>query len=456
MRRYVDDIKNLLGLEMRKDGIKQYLESRGIPADDVNAIKEHVKTSVDVAALLKDAYKSLVDNLSSFEDVQREFIKRLTEGKSSSPINKEGEKDEHYSISILKRERKAVSQVGKFIEIWPSILDVPEKVLIARYYDLVDAGVDGIHIDVIHPSFVKDAKVVDLLSKIQAIKSLREIRNIPLHTHLMTKDLSPDALLPYIKETSSLTFHIEATDEPLVVIKRIKDLAYANGTKNMKVGIAINPETPIESIFGVLEHIDLVIVMTVKPGKGGQEFRRPVLMKIKDLRKEIKRQKLDVDIVADGGINWYYGKVAVEFGANILVAGGAIFGQIAETGATVHDAINAMRNAVGSYLRPLTLLQSKKIVEFIIKECQRYLTMNPKGELVHEYNSLFERYQTYHEMTLNYQRPPLPKYYHGLYTVPHYGKATGLSDDEIERMSNYVDYTFAKKAILPTETRSEE
>ena len=117
---------------------------------------------------------------------------------------------------------------------------------------------------------------------------------------------------------NSITFHIEAVKDPLNTIKEIKK-------SNTKVGLAIKPNTSLKELLNLLEYIDLVLIMTVEPGFGGQEFIYSQINKIKELKNEVTKRSADIDIQVDGGINKETGKECVNAGANILVAGSYIF-----------------------------------------------------------------------------------------------------------------------------------
>ena len=150
------------------------------------------------------------------------------------------------------------------------------------------------------------------------IKSLKKHSSILFDVHLM---ISP--VHKYINAYADagadiITIHPEATEDMNSSINKIKEL-------NKKVGISLNPETKVDIIIDHLDKIDLVLIMSVNPGFGGQKFMPEVLTKIKDLKKIQKDKKLNFDIEIDGGINFENSKIAIEAGANILVSGTTIF-----------------------------------------------------------------------------------------------------------------------------------
>ena len=201
----------------------------------------------------------------------------------------------------------------KKILISPSILAGDFSQLGKDIKKLENAGADMIHVDVMDGHFVPNITIGP-----PVIKSLRKYTDLPFDVHLM---ISP--VHKYIEDFSKagsdiITIHPEATENVKDSIDLIKSLG-------KKVGLSLNPDTPIDAIKKYLDQIDLVLVMTVYPGFGGQKFISKVLNKIKNLKNIKDENKFRFDIEVDGGVNFENNKLAIEAGANILVSGTTIF-----------------------------------------------------------------------------------------------------------------------------------
>ena len=201
----------------------------------------------------------------------------------------------------------------KKIQISPSILSADFSQLANEIKRLEDGGADMIHVDVMDGHFVPNLTIGP-----PVIKSLKKHSSIMFDVHLM---ISP--VHKYIEAYSDagadiITIHPEATENLSASISKIKDL-------KKKVGVSLNPKTEVNEIIDYLNQIDLVLIMSVNPGFGGQKFMPEVLEKIKQLKKIQKNKNIDFDIEIDGGINFENSKIAIEAGANILVSGTTIF-----------------------------------------------------------------------------------------------------------------------------------
>jgi ribulose-phosphate 3-epimerase len=201
----------------------------------------------------------------------------------------------------------------KKIQISPSILSADFSQLGNEIKRLEEGGADMIHVDVMDGHFVPNLTIGP-----PVIKALRKQCSIQFDVHLM---ISP--VHKYIEAYSNagadiITIHPEATDNLRESILKIKNL-------NKKVGVSLNPESKIDLIINYLDKIDLVLIMSVNPGFGGQKFMPEVLDKVKQLKKIQSEKNMNFDIEIDGGINFDNCQSAIEAGANILVSGTTVF-----------------------------------------------------------------------------------------------------------------------------------
>ena len=201
----------------------------------------------------------------------------------------------------------------KKIQISPSILAADFSQLGEEISRLEKGGADMIHVDVMDGHFVPNLTIGP-----PVIKALRNQSSLKFDVHLM---ISP--VHKYIDAYANagadiITIHPEATENLENSIKKIKE-------KNKKVGVSLNPESKIDLILDLLDQVDLVLIMSVNPGFGGQKFMPEVLDKIKELKKIREQKKLNFDIEIDGGINFDNCKSAIDAGANILVSGTTVF-----------------------------------------------------------------------------------------------------------------------------------
>ena len=201
----------------------------------------------------------------------------------------------------------------KKIQISPSILSADFSKLGDDIKRLEQSGADMIHVDVMDGHFVPNLTIGP-----PVIKSLRKYTSLPFDVHLMINPVHK-----YIKDYSDagadiITFHPEATENILETINLIKSL-------NKKVGISLNPNTEIKAAEEHLDKVDLILIMSVYPGFGGQKFIGDVVQKIKDLDKIRTKLKHSFKIEIDGGINFETSKIAINAGVDILVSGTTVF-----------------------------------------------------------------------------------------------------------------------------------
>ena len=216
------------------------------------------------------------------------------------------------------------------IKIAPSILSANFGHLAEAISEAEAGGADLIHIDVMDGNFVSNLTIGPLV-----VNGIREATMLPFDVHLMI--LNPDRYIPDFVEAGSdiIVVHAEATNHLHGTIQSIQSFG-------VKAGVALNPSTPLNHIDHVLSDIDMLVLMTVNPGFGGQRFIESMLPKITKAREIIEKQGLDTDLEVDGGINPKNAKLAIDAGANVLVAGNAVFkgeGTIAENIAALKGAI---------------------------------------------------------------------------------------------------------------------
>lgn len=218
------------------------------------------------------------------------------------------------------------------VEISTSLLSVEKENVIKTIYNLETAKTDYFHIDVMDGEFVENDTTDRML---EYCSYLNSITNIPLDIHLMVANVKKyiDMFIPY--NPNIITIHYEAvknSDELLSLIQYIQ-------SNNCKAGISIKPDTDVSEIFSLLDKVHLVLVMTVEPGKGGQELIDKTLDKIKTLSEYIKDNNLDVIVEADGGINLDNVKLVKEAGCEIIVSGTGIVNT-----EDYKETINKMKN----------------------------------------------------------------------------------------------------------------
>ena len=216
------------------------------------------------------------------------------------------------------------------IKIAPSILSADFSRLGNEIADIRSGGADYIHFDVMDGEFVPNISI-----GIPVLKSLRKITDMFIDVHLMITTPLRFAKAFCDAGADLVVFHVEADS-----YQNISDAINVVKAQGKKVGLAVKPRTPAAVLYPFIERLDLVLVMTVEPGFGGQSFMPDQLPKIKELRHEIERRGLDCELEVDGGVDPVTAKLCKAAGANVLVAGSAVFGK-----ADRAAQIAAIRNA---------------------------------------------------------------------------------------------------------------
>lgn len=199
------------------------------------------------------------------------------------------------------------------VKIAPSILSADFARLGDEIKDVEAGGADYIHVDVMDGHFVPNITIGPLI-----VEAIRPVTKLPLDVHLMIEN--PDQYIDAFAKAGAdyITVHVEASRHLHRTIQLIK-------STGVKAGVVINPATPVESLKHIIEDIDMVLLMSVNPGFGGQKFISSVLPKIRQVKEMADEVNPDLEIEVDGGVNEETAKLCVEAGATVLVAGSAVF-----------------------------------------------------------------------------------------------------------------------------------
>jgi ribulose-phosphate 3-epimerase len=201
------------------------------------------------------------------------------------------------------------------VKIAPSILSADFSKLGEEILEVEKGGADYIHVDVMDGHFVPNITIGPLI-----VEAIRPITQLPLDVHLMIEN--PDQYIKAFADAGAdyITVHVEASRHLHRTIHYIKSFG-------VKAGVVLNPATPVESIQHIIGDVDMVLLMSVNPGFGGQKFIPEVLPKIRKVRKMAEEKGVNLEIEIDGGVNSETAKLCIEAGANVLVAGSAIYNE---------------------------------------------------------------------------------------------------------------------------------
>jgi ribulose-phosphate 3-epimerase len=233
---------------------------------------------------------------------------------------------------MVKEKRYCEEQGGyqRMIKLAPSILSADFSRLGEQIAEVAGAGADYIHIDVMDGHFVPNITI-----GAPVVASIRPVTSLPLDVHLMIEH--PEQYISdFVKAGADIiTVHVEASPQLSSAIRLIKELG-------IKAGVSLNPPTPISTVKEFIPHVNLVLVMSVNPGFGGQPFIPETLPKIANMRKILDDRGLSAELEVDGGINADNAPDIVKAGANVLVAGNSIF----RAGEGIGRALQRLREAV--------------------------------------------------------------------------------------------------------------
>lgn len=222
------------------------------------------------------------------------------------------------------------SEVNIMIKVAPSVLSADFTRLGEEIEDIKNGGADYIHFDVMDGEFVPNISI-----GVPVLKSLRKFTDMFIDVHLMITKPARIAESFCKAGADLVVMHVEA--DSYQNISEAIDIVKANGKK---VGLSVKPRTPASVLYPFIDRLDLVLVMTVEPGFGGQSFMHDQLPKISELRQEIDRRGLDCELEVDGGVDPVTAKLVKDAGANVLVAGSAVFGK-ADRAAQIDSIRNA-------------------------------------------------------------------------------------------------------------------
>lgn len=200
------------------------------------------------------------------------------------------------------------------IKVAPSILSADFSRLGEEVRRLGPMGADWVHVDVMDGNFVPNITIGS-----GVVKAIRQYSDLPFDVHLMI--LRPEEYVKRFAEAGAdyITIHVEACDRVKETLQMIRDVGKCPG-------ISLNPSTPFSEVTPFMDQLDLLLIMTVNPGFGGQSFMHEMVPKIREARDHVDENGLDVEIAIDGGINADTGRIAVEAGATVLDAGSSLFG----------------------------------------------------------------------------------------------------------------------------------
>ena len=221
----------------------------------------------------------------------------------------------YFMVTIKICHYLYIEKGNNMIKISPSVLSADLSNLANEVADIQSAGADMVHLDVMDGAFV-----TNITFGLPVISSLRKHSDMIFDVHLMI-DAPERYAMRFIEAGADiLTFHLEACEDPLQLLDDIR-------SEGVMAGISVKPKTPIEDVYPYLDRCDMVLVMTVEPGYGGQKLIPETIEKVRKLKAECAKRKINVEIQVDGGVTEDNAPQLIDAGASILVAGSSVFGK---------------------------------------------------------------------------------------------------------------------------------
>ena len=322
-------MKSVMSSYILATDLADYLVGKGLSFRDAHGAVS--RRSHTLSKLKKSWTISILRSLRNSRPCLGRMFAVLICRSQSMPAHRSEARPRSRSKKVLRELKKlSAATKRKKVKIAPSILSADFSRLGDQVGEAVKAGADYIHVDVMDGHFVPNISI-----GIPVVQSLHKITTVPLDVHLMIE--KPENYIERFAAAGAniITVHAEACVHLDSTLKAIKKTG-------ARAGVALNPATPLSVIDEILPMVDMIVIMTVNPGFGGQEFIYSVVNKLERLAQIIYNRKINAEIEVDGGITVKTSPIAVKAGANVLVAGSAIFG----SGQGISKAFKELRNSI--------------------------------------------------------------------------------------------------------------